>query len=123
MNERAAMFGEKLRDLRKSAKKSQTEMADEIAAQFPGLRISQTTLSALEQRTEPPRRNVVEVLADYFGISADYFAARDPETLALARAHVDRLRDDDESARGYAVASRRQHVMLGHYSDDDYWDT
>ena len=72
MNERS--FGEKLRELRMKLRKSQTEVAHEIAANFPNrVRMSQTTLSALEQREDTPREDVLKTLAEYYNVPITYF--------------------------------------------------
>jgi transcriptional regulator with XRE-family HTH domain len=67
-------FGTKLRELRIRARKSQTEVANEISASFPNrVRMSQTTLSALEQREDAPREEILIILAEYYDIPITYF--------------------------------------------------
>lgn len=132
-------FGEKLRELRKSSGKSQTEMADEIAARFPDrIRISQTTLSSLEQRTETPRVEIIEILAEYFRINPSYFAGQKTQRMESARSYLEALRDgvfsgaevrahsselrtghDDEVGRRI----RKMRVRQDDYNDDDFFDT
>ncbi len=66
-------FGQKLRALRATTCKSQTEVVQEVAKQFPDLAISQSTLSGLEQREAAPRNeDVVRALAEYYGVPAAY---------------------------------------------------
>ncbi len=67
-------FGERLRELRIAVGKSQDEVANEIADLFPGqIRISQTSLSALEQRETAPRQHVLDILAQYYDVPITYF--------------------------------------------------
>jgi transcriptional regulator with XRE-family HTH domain len=66
-------FGEKLKGLRLALGKSQAEVAREIAEMFEEIRISQTSLSALEQRDTAPRQEVLEVLAQYYSVPITYF--------------------------------------------------
>ena len=61
-------FGERLRALRLERGKSQIDIADAIKARHPAMRISQTSLSALERRATAPRGEVLEILAEYFGV-------------------------------------------------------
>lgn len=84
-------FGERLRALRKSTGKRQQHMADEINARYPDARMSQTTVSALEQRASAPREDVLTFLAEYFGVSPGYFyeLTEDREAqIDFARAYV-----------------------------------
>ncbi|MBZ0307363.1 MAG: helix-turn-helix domain-containing protein, partial [Anaerolineae bacterium] len=67
-------FGHKLKELRRRVGKSQIEVVEEIVKLFPGkIRMSQTTLSALEQRTTAPRGEILEILSKYFGVPTAYF--------------------------------------------------
>ena len=87
-------FGQKLKDLRARIGKTQVEVSAEIAVMFPDIRISQTTLSAWEQRDSAPRGEVLEYLAQYFSVPQKYFFEGNEEhsRLALAKAHLERLR-------------------------------
>ena len=69
----ADTFGEKLTKLRKLAGESQVEMAHNLKALFPEMRITQTSLSVLEHRQDAPREIVVAHLAEYFGVSEEHF--------------------------------------------------
>lgn len=94
-------FGERLRELRKQHGLSQTEVAEMIAEQFPGeIRISQTSLSALEGRAKPPRGDVVEVLAQFFGVHKSWFYTdEDQSQIDTARAYLETLHKRDYSRR------------------------
>lgn len=59
-------FGKKIKHLRKARGITQEQMADEIRAQFPGVKMSQTTLSSLEMRRSAPRNEIVDMLSQYF---------------------------------------------------------
>jgi transcriptional regulator with XRE-family HTH domain len=71
---RSLNFGERLLRLRKTLGKSQMQVAEEIEALFPNaIRMSQTTLSALEQRDSAPREDVIDVLCKYYNVPITYF--------------------------------------------------
>ena len=139
MNNNLKTFGEKLKDLRIRAGKSQTEAANEIALQFPNrIRISQTTLSTLEQRTEPPRYEVVQVLAEFFGVPPTYFDPQNTERIEGARAYLEMLRDTDPTGSELFAHSstlrsgpddavgkslRELRVDESEYGDEDFFDT
>lgn len=111
-----ANFGEKLKNLRKNLGKSQSEVAQEIAEQFPKeLRISQKTLSDLELRESVPRGEVLEVLASYFQVSPTYFfEASNREKVDLARNYLKGLR-----GRAVGGASLQARSSDRQYEDDD----
>jgi transcriptional regulator with XRE-family HTH domain len=73
-------FGSKLRDLRKRLGKSQVEVVNELRRLFPEMRISQTALSALELRPTAPRGDVLDKLAQYYGVVETYFYEAAPHT-------------------------------------------
>jgi transcriptional regulator with XRE-family HTH domain len=80
MSSSSTNFGEKLRTLRKNLHKSQIEVVEEIERLFPDkIRISQTTLSALEQRASAPRQDVLEVLAQYYEVPITHFFESETE--------------------------------------------
>lgn len=89
-------FGERLKSLRRQTGKSQVEVATELAEMFPDIRMSQTTLSALEQRATAPRGEVLECLARYYNVPLKYFFeeenSADESRLAAARAYLEKLR-------------------------------
>lgn len=97
-------FGGKLKELRRKLGKSQVEMVEEIAEFFPGkIKISQTTLSNLEQRTELPHVEVLEVLSKYFGVSIGYFyptVSPDEERIDHAKQYLERLKTQNFGTSG-----------------------
>lgn len=66
-------FGERLKRLRDKTGKTQAEVAAEISARFPDNQISQTGLSALENRDTAPRETVLRILSNYYHVSPTYF--------------------------------------------------
>jgi transcriptional regulator with XRE-family HTH domain len=132
-------FGEKLRDLRKRLKLSQTELADDITSRFPDrIRISQTTLSTLEQRSEPPRDEIIEVLAEYFGVPFSYFSTHESQRIESALAYLETLRQEnfpDAEIRAHSSELRQSkddnigkrmrniRVRQDDYGHDEFFDT
>jgi transcriptional regulator with XRE-family HTH domain len=91
-------FGYKLKQLRKDFGKSQTEVANEIAKHFPNkIRISQTTLSVLEQKADLPRVEILDVLSRYFGVPIAYFypTIGQEERIEQAQLYLESLRYKD----------------------------
>lgn len=88
-------FGDKLRALRLKIGKSQSEVAQEIEELFgESIRMSQSTISALEQRETAPREDVLEVLAHYFHVPIMYFFEREDRAgVDKARNYLQRLID------------------------------
>ena len=138
MSKNTANFGEKLRLLRKNLGKSQAEVAQEIGEQFPEeIRISQKTLSALEQRDSAPREETLEIIAAYYKVPVTYFfeAESDREGTARAKAYLEKLKSLDTRnlvENNFAQSSefRRQNDELSQqlknlkYSEEDeYLDT
>ncbi|QLL78185.1 helix-turn-helix domain-containing protein [Ligilactobacillus saerimneri] len=66
------MIGQKIRDLRKQRKMSQTELANI-------LHVSQQTVTAWETGKAEPASSAVANLADYFGVTTDYLLGRPEE--------------------------------------------
>ncbi|MDH7577151.1 MAG: helix-turn-helix transcriptional regulator [Bacillota bacterium] len=64
-----ATFQERLRELRKTRKLSQTKLAAEVG-------ISQRVISDFENGTGLPSFNVLIALADFFDVSLDYLVGR-----------------------------------------------
>lgn len=81
-------FGEYLKTLRNGANKSQVEMVQDLQGRFPNLRMSQSTISALELRETPPRGDVLECLAQYFGIPAKRFYEDDRHDLEQVKRYI-----------------------------------
>lgn len=110
-----ATFGEILKQLRKDAGKSQVEAVKGIAAMFPGYRMSQTTLSALETSESAPRQEVLQVLAQYYRVPITHFFQDRPE-------NADRV----AQAKLWIRALRRMNIQAVDYfdmPDDEYWES
>jgi transcriptional regulator with XRE-family HTH domain len=67
------LFGQQLMLLRRSAGYSQITAAAKMRAAYPGLRMSQTHLSLLENRELPPRGKVLNKLAEFYNVPPSYF--------------------------------------------------
>lgn len=63
------MIGNKIRDLRKEKKLSQSELGKLIG-------VSQTTVTAWETGRAEPASTYIKKLADFFNVSADYLLGR-----------------------------------------------
>lgn len=63
------MIGQKIRDLRKEKKMSQSELAKMLA-------VSQTTVTAWETGKAEPSSSAITSLADYFDVTTDYLLGR-----------------------------------------------
>ena len=63
------MLGQKIRDLRKQKRLSQTELGKYIG-------VSQTTVTAWENGRAEPSSGYLSKLADYFNVSTDYLLGR-----------------------------------------------
>jgi transcriptional regulator with XRE-family HTH domain len=100
-NRRAGIvFGEKLRDLRKSRNMTQVELGVALGG------LSQAVISTWEQRESPPENRIIAILADYFGVSIHYFTLTDvivPQ-LTTAISHIRALRDRKPSAQTIAIS-------------------
>ena len=83
-------FGRRLRRLR--GERSQKELAEALG-------IPTTTLSSLEQQETVPRGPMLQRLADYFGVSRDYFYPPDTRTTMGAREWLRQLRHTSFSGR------------------------
>lgn len=130
MNPPSKTFGEILKELRKKTGKSQTEVAEEIAQMFPGeMRISQTTLSLLEQRSDPPRKDIIEMLAQYYEVPIGYFTNPDmttPKGVEIAKNYLEELRnmnfqDNRKFARSEGLRSKDDGISksLENLTDED----
>ena len=73
MLSKTGYFGSRLRALRRRSGKTQLKVAIELKQANPDLAISQANVSHWEKRDEPPRQDVLKILADYFGVSIQYF--------------------------------------------------
>lgn len=63
------MIGQRIRDLRKEKKMSQSELAKMLA-------VSQTTVTAWETGKAEPSSSAITSLADYFDVTTDYLLGR-----------------------------------------------
>lgn len=79
------MIGERIKELRKSKKMSQSELGKFIG-------VSQTTVTAWENGRAEPSSSYVAKLATFFNVSTDYLLGRDPREDNLKTAD---LTDDD----------------------------
>lgn len=66
------MIGQRIRDLRKQKKMSQSELAKIIG-------VTQTTITAWETGKAEPSSSAVANLADYFNVTTDYLLGRPEE--------------------------------------------
>lgn len=66
------MIGERIKELRKSKKMSQSELGKFIG-------VSQTTVTAWENGRAEPSSSYVTKLATFFNVSTDYLLGRDPK--------------------------------------------
>lgn len=124
-------FGDKLRDLRKRRKLSQIDAATDLAEIYD-IRMSQTTLSALEQRATPPKAEIVEVLADYFKVSPDFFKLLDGQVLKSAMLYLKALREEQWSPNFYGDfcgendpslrSIRAGRIHNDEYDEDEFFD-
>lgn len=79
------MIGERIKELRKSKKMSQSELGKFIG-------VSQTTVTAWENGRAEPSSSYVAKLATFFNVSTDYLLGRNPKEDDLKTAD---LADDD----------------------------
>lgn len=63
------MIGQRIRDLRKQKRMSQTELAKSAG-------VSQTTVTAWETGKAEPSSSAITSLADYFDVTTDYLLGR-----------------------------------------------
>ena len=83
------MTGQRIRDLRKEKRLSQTELADVV-------HVSQQTITAWENDKAEPSSSAIAALADYFGVTTDYLLGRTPtpEFTAKNERDVQNIVDD-----------------------------
>ena len=89
------MFGQRLRALRKRKKLSQVEVARPIRDCY-GHPMSQANVSHLERRVDAPRQDMLNMLADFYGVPVLYFIQDDraidwPKRKAQIAAYLERL--------------------------------
>lgn len=74
------MIGQKLKFLRKSKKLTLDEMARQLNEKYPNtFNFNKGRLSKWENGKDEPRLSSIVIIADFFGVSVDYFADRQTE--------------------------------------------
>lgn len=73
MESSGGTFGAKLKRLRTSRGLSQEAVARQLTERYPSFAISQASISHLERRMDPPRMEVLNILADYYRVPVAYF--------------------------------------------------
>lgn len=95
-----AHFGDRLRLLR--GRRSQKQIADELI-------IPPTTLSTLENQENLPRGEMLEKLANYFGVPVSYFFPSHPaKPSEAARNYLSLIRSADPHSHGIAAHSTEE---------------
>lgn len=93
------MFSQRLKRLRKEAKKTQAEMADYIE-------INRSTYGEYERGVITPPIDKIKLLADYFDVSVDYLAG-------YANQRVFEMKDDPLDVLAQLT------IILQHLEDED----
>ncbi len=84
------MFGDKLREIRKSKNYTLEQLADEYNQRYQG-GLNKGTLSRYENSKQQPMIYVVKNLASLLGVSADYLLEKDvPSTQTDTRASMEK---------------------------------
>lgn len=71
------MFAERLRELRRAADLTQSQLAEALG-------FAQTTIATYERGVKEPGREVIIAVAKYFGVSTDYLLGLTDDKNALA---------------------------------------
>lgn len=74
--------GERIINLRKGKKLSQTELAKRIG-------VSQTSLAMYENNKRTPRPTILERLASYFGVTTDFILGREAVSKPQKHTEID----------------------------------
>ena len=112
------MIGQRIRDLRKQRKMSQTELANI-------LHVSQQTVTAWETGKAEPSSSAVANLADYFGVTTDYLLGRPEEKKETipSDSDLDKMIDHARSFDGKAVTDHDREIikayLKGLYANKD----
>lgn len=89
-------FKNRIYDLRKERHLSQQQLADRIG-------VNKQTISQYERGVREPQFEMLEILCDYFNVSADYLLGRDSVTMRLLNSDelhiVNSYRDLDSQGR------------------------
>ena len=77
-------FGEKIKKLREEKQKSQNNLAKIVGR-------TQQSVDAWERNLAKPQADIIEKLADYFNVSADYFWNREKERAEGAKISLEEI--------------------------------
>jgi|GEM_PF-5818001 len=119
---RIQSFGQKLKLLRKENNKTQQQVAREISFQYPNFDMSQANISHLENRETAPREEILEILADFFGVPTTYFFQSDDSSYEEKKPQIENY---IQSLRKRAISegSIMAHTDDNSSGDDDVIDT
>lgn len=100
------MIGQKIRDLRKQRKMSQTELANI-------LHVSQQTVTAWETGKAEPSSSAVANLADYFNVTTDYLLGRPEEKKddSIDHTALEKAIDEARSFDGKPMSDRDREIV------------
>lgn len=98
------MLGQKIRDLRKQKRLSQTELGKYIG-------VSQTTVTAWEKGRAEPSSGYLSKLADYFNVTTDYLLGRpEKQNEAQTEQDLERALDNAHSFSGKPLSDHDRKV-------------
>lgn len=98
------MLGQKIRDLRKQKRLSQTELGKYIG-------VSQTTVTAWENGRAEPSSGYLSKLADYFNVTTDYLLGRpEKQNEAQTEQDLERALDNAHSFSGKPLSDHDRKV-------------
>ncbi len=123
-------FGEKLKALRKQRGWTQVETTNRINQQWPDMRLSQTSLSALEQQETAPRETVLDPLSSFYGVSIMYWfntIVTRPDRKRDVKRYINALRlytPDSYQYYHFGTGGTPQRGVRQKPTDEDkWWDT
>lgn len=97
-------FGSKLRSLRRALGETQRQAAQGITASNPEFEISQTSISHLERRVDAPRQEILNILAEYYGVPVGYFYRDTADQYATRKPHIQEYLSNLQNRRHSADA-------------------
>lgn len=98
------MLGQKIRDLRKQKRLSQTELGKYIG-------VSQTTVTAWENGRAEPSSGYLSKLADYFNVTTDYLLGRpEKQNEVQTEQDLERALDNAHSFSGKPLSDHDRKV-------------
>lgn len=114
------VFGNKLRELRKSKGLTQQELVDIVNAKY-GTAINRTTISKWENGTQEASMSFVVIFADFFGVSLDYINGEEKNVPASAGTKIQSLIEMYEklSPRNQALFESLLESMLAQQEKDE----